>query len=233
MALLQMPEYNDDSSLNKELNDRIAELESQLNMTRAQLAEACEERDLVENKVREAVKMVDQRDASIRRIEQQVKQLHEMAMILQRENAEYKAANEQLVQSLTDKQNDLEAVQQEFAGSVSHGQVVEKINAMEATLSEMLTELKEEEKAGFDVVSKKISIISDAGFQMKVLSTLNTVDQNTSRLRNYNDSKCLAEIDRLGRKIDHIDKLVNDNRFIGLLCIGSVGIGIMLAKLLL
>lgn len=232
MALIQMPQYNEDLHY-QELNNIIAELEAKLKATQVQLAETCAERDAVSVKVQEAMKLIDQRERSVRKIETQVRELHGLAKILQKENAEYKAVNAQLTQSLTETQNNLETVQQNYADHESHSEVVEKITALEASLSEMLNEMKESEQAGFDSVYKKIGLVNDAGFQMKVLAALNALDRNTSRLRNYNDTRCMSELDKLGRKIDHVDKLVNDNRFIGVLCVCSVGIGIMLAKLLL
>ena len=233
MALLQMPEFNEENSYYKDLNDKIALLEEKLKNKDTQLAVVCNERDTVAQKVQEAIKLVEQRDRSIKRIETQVRELHGLAIILQKENADFKAANEQLTQSLNAKQNDLEAMQQNFENSASHSDVMEKIDALEASLSTMLEEIKAEEKSGFDSVSKKISIISDAGFQMKVLSTLNSVDQNTSRLRNYNDAKCLSEIENLGKKIDRVDNRITDYKFVGVLCALCVGVGVMLAKILI
>lgn len=233
MALLQMPEHNEENYFSKKLNDKIVELENQLKITQAQLAEAREERNLVENKAREAVKLVEQRDHSIRRIEAQVRELHGLARILQKENSEYKAANAQLAQSLTEKQNDLEVLQQNHRASLSNSEVLEKLDALETSLGEMLNELKEEEKAGIDFISRKISMNSEAGFQMKVLSTLNSMDENTAKLRNYNDAKCIAEIERLGRKLDRVDRRVSDSKYVGVLCLVSVGVGMLLAKLFL
>lgn len=233
MALLQMPEYNEDKSSYKELNEKIAFLQDQLKKKDAELAVVCDERDAVARKVQEAIKLVEQRDYSIKRIEVQVKELHGLAKILQKENEEVKAANKQLTQSLNEKQSDLATMQQDYAGCVSHGEVVEKIDALEASLSAMLEEIKAEEKSGFDSVSKKISIISDAGFQMKVLSTLNSVDQTTSRLRNYNDAKCLSEIEKLGKKIERVDNRITDYKFVGVLCALCVGVGVMLAKIVM
>lgn len=232
MTLIQMPRYNDDSHY-EELNNKIRELEAELKTTQAQLADACAERDAVAMKVQEAVKLIDQRDHSVKRIEAQVRELHGLAKILQKENAEYKATNAQLTQSLTEKQNDLEAIQQKFAGHVSHSEVVEKLTALEVSLNETLESIKEDEKAGFDFVSKKIGLMNDSGFQMKVLSTLNSVDQSAAKLRNYNDAKCLSEIEKLGRKLDHVDRRVSDSKYIGALCVFCIGIGILLAKLLM
>lgn len=231
MALIQMPQCNNEDY--NELNDRIAELEEKLQKAEKKLTVAYEERNIAAAKVQEAIKLVSQRDTAIRNVEEQVKQLHSLAKILQKENTEYKAANQALNKSLSEKQKDLQALQQEKKRMASQNDILAKLEALEVSLNETMVTIHEDEKAGFDVVSKKIGLMNDSGFQMKVLSTLNSVEQNTSKLRNYNDSKCMSEIDRLSRKVDHIDKLVNDNRFIGLLCIGSIGIGIMLAKLLL
>lgn len=233
MALIQMPQYNNEDFHYKELNDKIAELEAKLQKAEKQTIAAYEERNVAAAKVQEALKQMNQRDAALRSVENQVKQLHGLAKILQKENIEYKAANEALSKSLNEKQNDLEAMQKEQARISSQNDILAKLEALEVSLNETLESIKEDEKAGFDFVSKKIGLMNDAGFQMKVLSTLDSVDQSAAKLRNYNDAKCMAEIEKLGRKLDRVDRRVSDSKYIGVLCVCCIGIGILLAKLLM
>lgn len=233
MALMQMANYNEPNNQIHILENQIAELQNKLHSTELALATTANERDHVASKVQAALTMIEQRDASIQSIQDRVQHLITIAEDLQAENKRYREEIDNLNNCLAEKQKRIENFQQAYASFLSNADIAAKLDALESRLNAKLSSLNDIEQAYLEKIEKveKPTTVSpsDTVYQMKVLSTLNAIDQTTSKLRNYNDAKSNDKLDTINQKLD---KIVGSNKMT-IVYAACLLAGVILARMLI